>query len=108
MTWREDLRAIFNEVAVSEIPDALGELARGQAVMQLRLQAPGRNTSGPGPQVSAPGHDQQLTADEVASRLSVSKKWVYGHEEQLGAVHLSARAVRFSERAVQRYIAAHR
>ncbi len=43
MTWREDLRAIIDEVALSEIPEVLGELARGQAVAQLRLQAPRQN-----------------------------------------------------------------
>lgn len=101
MNWREDLRTIIDEVAVSEIPDVLGELARAQAVVQLRLQPPRQNGSTPEP-------DQLLTANEVADRLNVGTKWVYSHADQLGAAHLSPRAVRFSERAVQRYLAAHR
>lgn len=101
MNWRADLWAILEEISVSEIPDVLGELARAQAVAQLRLQPPAQNGT-------ASKLDQHLTVDEVADRLSVGTKWVYDHADQLGAVHLSTRAVRFPERAVQRYLAAHR
>ena len=49
--------------------------------------------------------DQSLTAEEVAQRLQVSTRWVYDHGEQLGARHLSRRCVRYSARAVTRYLA---
>lgn len=101
MTWRADLRAIVEEIAASDIPDVLGELARAQAVIQLKLQPPRQDGA-------APVLDQQLTVDEVADRLKVGTKWVYAHADQLGAVHLSARAIRFSERAIQRFIVARR
>ncbi len=101
MTWRDDLRAIVEEISVSEIPDVLGELARAKAVVQLRLQPPAQNGI-------ASKLDQHLTVNEVAALLSVGTKWVYDNADQLGAVRLSARAVRFPERAVQRSLASHR
>ena len=101
MNWREDLRSLIEEVELNEIPDLLGELARMQAVVQMRLQPARQNGA-------APKLDQYLTVEEVAHRLSVGTKWVYDHADQLGAVHLSTRAVRFPERAVQRYLSAQR
>ncbi len=101
MNWRDDLRAILEEIPPSEIPDVLGELARATVVVQLRLQQPTQNGT-------APKFDQYLTVEEVADRLKVGTKWVYEHADQLGGVHLSTRAVRFPQRAVQRYLAAHR
>ena len=101
MNWRADLRSLIDEVEVHEIPDVLGELARMQAIVQKRLQPPTRNGT-------TPKLDQYLTVEEVAERLSIGTKWVYDHADQLGAVHLSTRAVRFPERAVQRYLTARR
>jgi hypothetical protein len=45
-----------------------------------------------------------LTADQVAERLRCSPRWVYDHGQQLGARHLSRRCVRFSSRAIDRYL----
>lgn len=101
MTWREDLRAIIDEVAVSEIPDVLGELARAQAVAQLRLQPPTQNGT-------VPKLDQYLTVEEVAEHLKVGTKWIYDHVDELGGMRLSSRAVRFPSRAIQRYLAGRR
>jgi hypothetical protein len=47
-----------------------------------------------------------LTADEVAARLHVSKRWVYRHAKWLGAVRLSAARVRFTEQGVGNYVRA--
>jgi len=104
MTWREDLRAILGEVPADELPNVIGELARAQAVAQLRLSAPRSRGKAPTP----PAPDRQLTATEAAERLRMSAKWVRRYGDQLGASHLSPRAVRYSERAIQRYLEAKR
>lgn len=48
--------------------------------------------------------DRSLTVKQVAERLGVAQRWVYDHGEQLGARRLSRRCVRFSERAVERWL----
>jgi excisionase family DNA binding protein len=45
-----------------------------------------------------------LDANEVAARLGVEKQFIYRHKQSLGAVRVG-RAVRFPERAVERYLA---
>ena len=46
-----------------------------------------------------------LTAEECAKRLNVTKRWCYDHADKLGGRRLSRRCVRFSTRAVDRYMA---
>ena len=46
-----------------------------------------------------------LTAEECAEILHVSARWCYDHAVDLGARRLSRRCVRFSSRAVARYMA---
>lgn len=48
--------------------------------------------------------DRTLTAAEVATLLRVRLRWVYLHYDKLGGRHLSPRCVRFSERAVKRFM----
>lgn len=48
--------------------------------------------------------ERWLTAEEAASTLQVSPRWVYDHGAKLGARHLSKRCVRFSSRAIERYL----
>ncbi len=45
-----------------------------------------------------------LTADQVAERLSVDRKWVYTHRDELGGLNLSRKRLRFPSDAVERYI----
>ncbi len=44
-----------------------------------------------------------LDADEVAARLGIEKQFVYRNKQSLGAVRVG-RAVRFPERAVEKYL----
>jgi predicted DNA-binding transcriptional regulator AlpA len=55
--------------------------------------------------VEATPADELLSAEEVAARFKVSKRWCYDHQRDLGAVHLSARAVRFPAKKVQQFLA---
>ncbi len=98
---RESIRKIVEECPYNTLPDVMGELARAQAVASVRLH---ENGTAPAPPTNRLG--RHLTADEVAELLGMSAKWCYDHADELGAVRLSARAVRFPESAVRRYIAA--
>jgi excisionase family DNA binding protein len=63
---------------------------------RLMEPEPGRNT--------APD-EALLTTDQVAERLGgVSRKWVYRHADELGAVRLSRRKLVFPAEAVGRYL----
>lgn len=101
--WRAELRAIIDEVEAGEMPDLIGELARAQALLQLRLHARGEKGTRP-----SPAPLRSLTAEEVSQELGTSRKWVYEHQGELGAVRLSRGALRFPEQAIRRYMAARR
>lgn len=74
------------------IPEVLGELVQLKAQLTQRLVAPRE------------ARDLLLTAEDVASRLSVSTQFVYTHADELGGCRLSERMLRFRESAVERYI----
>lgn len=49
--------------------------------------------------------DEMLTVEDAAKRIGVSKRWCYDHAKEIGGKKLSRRCVRFSSRAVERYLA---
>jgi len=55
-----------------------------------------------------PADDELLTVHDVARLLKVSKKTVYNRADDLGAVRLSRRSIRFSRTRVMRYVKARR
>lgn len=56
-------------------------------------------------QTAKPNGDRLLTPDEAAMRLGVSTKWVYRHQDELGAIRLSGRALRIPEAQLDAYVA---
>ncbi len=48
------------------------------------------------------GKDRLLSAQDAAKLLGVKPRWVYDHADELGAQRLSARCLRFSEKALRR------
>ena len=52
-----------------------------------------------------PNGDHLLTPDQAAERLGVSTKWVYRHQDDLGAIRLSGRALRIPTSAVEAFLA---
>ena len=89
-----DLR-LLERVPRSSIPDALAEIERVRSRLLLRLHTP----------EEAPREEiVLLTADEVAERLNVSRRFVYDHAAKLGRVQISARKVRFRADAVEEYM----
>ena len=98
MTLAERLRGL----AVLLPPD-------GAITLPVREILAWLEAEGAPPAVSKPaaesGADEWLTADECAERLHVSSRWVYDHGELLGRRQLTRRCVRFSARALARYMA---
>lgn len=92
---------------VEIIPALLGALASVQVSLSARLLAAGL------PPKQAPSHltdpDRLLTAAEAAPLLGVSPRWLYRHAGRLPFTRrLSRKALRFSEVAIWRYMAAKR
>jgi len=52
--------------------------------------------------------DELLTPDEAARLLKADRRWVYKHADELGAVRLSRRKLRFNKRRVLRRVEARR
>ncbi len=93
MSWRADLEAIIDAVPDDQLCHLIGELARFDAVTRQRLVQPENSTQA------------YLTAKEVSEMLKVDRRWPYRHADELGAVHLSDRCVRFPRSKVERYLA---
>ncbi len=88
-----DLR-LLERVPRGSIPDALAEIERVRSRLLLRISQP----------EEVPREDVVLlTADEVAERLNVSRRFVYDHATKLGRVQISARKVRFRETEVEKF-----
>lgn len=93
------LAELAGTVALEELPVFIGELERAKAVAQKRLFS--RETPPPEPS----GPDRLLGAQQVAEILSVDVRWVYRHADELGAVKLSERCLRFRQSAVEAHVA---
>ncbi len=91
-----DLRLLL-EVPRSEIPAVVGELERAKATLLARLVEPESSAR-------QPEQDPLLTADQVAERLHVDRRWVYRNKAKLGAVALSRKKLRFPRSGVDAYL----
>lgn len=101
MSWRDELKAAVEAGPREGLPDLAGELARAQATLISRLTAPRANGARP----PSPAVERFLTAEELADKLSLDRKWCYAHATELGAVRLSNGCVRFPEKAILRFLA---
>lgn len=88
----EGLSTRVCEVDADAIPEVLGAIKALEARLLQRLVAP------------LPERDRLLTAEETAARLACSVPFVYKHQDELGGVRLSERALRFRESEVERYV----
>ena len=79
----------------SEIPAIVGELEQAKTTLLARLLEP---------ENCEPEEDLLLTADQVAEKLQVDRKWVYRHKARLGAIPLSKKHLRFPSSALDAYI----
>jgi len=97
MSWQADLRQVVTGVPDEELHDLVAELARADSIARARLI----------PRVPATASremDTYLSAEDVAKCLGMSPKFVYANRDRLGGVKLGT-SIRFSRRAVDRYLA---
>jgi predicted DNA-binding transcriptional regulator AlpA len=100
--WRADGEVLRRRGAVER-----ADLLDGCAVeLEAVLTGPGACTTAERPKGQAKIPDQLLTPAQVAERLGTTPGWIYSHWKQLGfGRKISHRALRFSERALERYLA---
>jgi len=82
-----------------------GRLAEAQTALQVRVARFTKTSEQPEPDAEMLPH-RHLTASELADRLSVSDKWVYAHQDELGAIKLDG-CIRFPAKALLRYLRGH-
>lgn len=92
-------------VAPGDVPALLGQLEAVRARLWQRLQAAGAPAAAAAPAPGGNGKpDRLLTADEAASRLGVSRRWMYRHADTLPFTRrLDRGTLRFSERGLERW-----
>jgi predicted DNA-binding transcriptional regulator AlpA len=85
----------------------LANLSVVQAALVARILAEPAPTLGAHP--GSAESDRLLTPEETAQRLGQTRRWLYRHAETLPfARRLSRKALRFSERGLERWLAARR
>ena len=96
----DDLARLIHRADRADIPALLGELERVRVMAWMRLSAPQVATQAPTRPSSR--KDRLLSAQQTSEFLGVSERWVYDHADELGGQRLSARCLRFSEKALRR------
>jgi len=78
-----------------ELPDLLGKVVALEARVRLRLaEAPTMAPAAP---------DRNLDVAAAAARLNMSKRYLYRHADELGAVRIGSRIL-FPERRLARFL----
>lgn len=93
---RQELQSALNaarQIPREELPRLLGELE------EIRFTAIARLT--PAPSIAPP--DELLDVDQAASRLSMSKDYLYRHHSQFPFTRRLGRSIRFSARGIEEY-----
>lgn len=93
---------MVDKLSPEQFPGALAELSALQARLAAKM-APLPGSSGN----AAHEHDRLLTAQQVADRLGLSRDAIYRQKDRWPFTRRIGRAVRFSERGLGRWIAAH-
>lgn len=91
-----DVVALVRQAALEELPALVGVLAEAEAVARLRLNtAASAGTSGNEPE------DRNLSAREAASRLGVSRPYLYKHADEYPFARRIGRRVVFDRRGLE-------
>ena len=103
MTWRDDLEGLVAAVPESELPNLVGEFARVQAVLILRLSAPANGVRPPAPDIQPKSHLIDATA--AAKLLGTKVRWLYDRADDLPFTRrLGPRTLRFDEAGIRRWL----
>ncbi len=94
------------EIPLDQVPMLLAKLGGLQGALLARLVQAHSSLGRSEPQ---PENDHLLTAEEAASILGVTVRWLYRHARNLPfARRLSRKALRFSEVGLKRWMSAKR
>ncbi len=93
--------ARVHEVPADAIPALLCQLSAIQSALAAKLMAPARTNSS-----ERSESDRLLTADEAASILGVTPRWLYRHQRLPFVRKLSRKALRVSEVGLRHWLAA--
>lgn len=84
------------EVPADELPGLLGEIEEIRYTALARLNTPAQALSA--------GPDQLLTISEAASRLNVSRDYLYRHRDELAFTRRMGRKLLFSSSGIDHHI----
>ncbi|WP_447602877.1 helix-turn-helix domain-containing protein [Nitrospira sp. Nam80] len=90
------------QISTRDLPIIVGELERIKAQMMMRLLFPQQK-----PTESASVEGKYMTANEVAERFHVTRKWLYRHKKKLPHSQPSRKVLLFPEQALLRWFEQH-
>src|ERR1044072_8620720 len=92
------------ELGTTEAIILIAEVAVIQATLATRIATQSEQVRYPPSAAARVEEDRLLTVDEAASRLGVTRQWLYRHSKELPFTRkLSRKALRFSESGMQRW-----
>jgi predicted DNA-binding transcriptional regulator AlpA len=96
---RSDLRSLVEETPEPELPQLIGELEAARAVAWARLTAPASDK----PSDVSRQDARNLDITEAATRLGISKDWLYRHASELPFALRIGRRLVFDSVALERW-----
>ena len=96
---RSDLRSLVEETPAPELPQLIGELEAARAVAWARLTAPASDK----PSDVSSQDARNLDITEAATRLGISKDWLYRHASELPFALRIGRRLVFDSVALERW-----
>ena len=96
-----DLAAIVREAPAEALPEIIGALEAAKAVAWARLTMSSTRSTGNGNGRSEA--DQNLSIDEAARRIGMSKEWLYRHAAELPFATRVGRRLLFSAHGLEQW-----
>ncbi len=93
---REDLERLIAQAPPEDLPRLAGDFEAARAAAWGRMLAPRPTAANAGP-------DQNLSVEEAAGRLGVSKDYLYRHAERLPFTVRIGRKLLFSARGLEKW-----
>jgi len=96
---RSDLRSLVEETPAPDLPQLIGDLEAARAAAWARLTAPAADK-----QSDVSGQEvRNLDITEAATRLGISKDWLYRHASELPFALRIGRRLVFDSAALERW-----
>jgi predicted DNA-binding transcriptional regulator AlpA len=96
----------ISSLSADRIPELIGECEQLRARLLAQLVSSARP---PAPDIREAAPDRLLDVNQAAERLGVDPRWIYSRADALPFTRrLGSRKLRFSERAIQKYIESRR